>query len=106
MSMYKFPSTILILGCGLMLLSGKNVVTQPASTTVITVTVGTDVATGTYELETLTQYASLREHITMMTTMTGTATTSGDSGLETIAAVVLAGGVAWFLAGKLHSASQ
>ena len=65
-------------------------------------TVGTDTATGTYELETLTRYASLREHITLMTTTSGsaTATASGDTGLETVAAVVLAGGVAWFLAGK------
>lgn len=62
-------------------------------------TVGSDVATGTYELQTLTQYANLREQITMLTVISQTATTSADSGLETVAAVVLAGGVAWFLAG-------
>jgi len=65
-------------------------------------TVGTDVATGTYELETLTQYSKLREHITVMTTTTdvsATTTASGDSAVKTVAAVVIAGGVAWFLAG-------
>lgn len=44
---------------------------SPVTTTVVIATVGTDVATGTYELETLTQYSKLREHITVMTTTTG-----------------------------------
>lgn len=47
----------------------------------------------------MTDYASLRQHITVTTTVTASNTATGDSGLETVAAVVLAGGVAWFLAG-------
>ena len=55
-------------------------------------------ATGTFELETFTQYAGLRQSITATTTVS--TTTEGGIGLETAAAIVLAGGVAWFLAGK------
>jgi len=79
---------------------GTPTLISPEITTVVQATVGSETATGTYELETLTQFAGLREHITMMTSET--ATTSSDSSVETFAAVVLAGGVAWFLAGKFN----
>jgi len=61
--------------------------------------VGSNTATIIHELEILTQYASLMDHITMMTIMRATATTSDNTEVETDAAVVLAGVVAWFLAG-------
>lgn len=44
----------------------------------------------------MTDYAGLRQSITITTTVTPTS--SGDAGIKTVAAVVLAGGVAWFLA--------
>lgn len=49
----------------------------------------------------MTEYGSLRQSITISTTVT--ATTTGGNSLETVAVVVLAGGVAWFLAGGYHS---
>jgi len=76
------------------------------TTTLVTTTVSRQIATGTYELDTVTKYASLRQRITLTTTAAATATTSHDSGIETIAVVVLAGGVAWFLAGRGHNASH
>jgi hypothetical protein len=54
------------------------------------------VITGTYALATLTQYAGLRESITASITVSPTQ--SGESA-ATVAAVVFAGGVAWYLAG-------
>ena len=78
-------------------LGTKEEVKDKAIMTTISTVVGADTATGTYELKTLTEYAKLRQHITITTTET--ATSSGANGLETVAAVVLAGGVAWFLAG-------
>ena len=62
-------------------------------TSIITATAAGGTATGTFELDTFTEYSKLRQKITVSTTATG--------GSETVAAVVLAGGVAWFLAGKL-----
>jgi len=71
------------------------------TTSVITATVNRESATGTYELETLTEYKSLRQHITVTTTTMATATQTGDLDLQTVALVILAGGVAWVLAGRL-----
>lgn len=101
----KLPSPILhlyqTLNVKLLILElGTPTVITPETTTVVQATVGSDTATGTYELETLTQFAGLREHITIMTSETATAS---DSSVETFAAVVLAGGVAWFLAGKFNT---
>ena len=55
-------------------------------------------------MDTMTQYADLRQSITVTTTISATQT--GDSGIETVAAVVLAGGVAWFLAGKCRESHR
>ena len=67
----------------------------------VTVTTIGETATGTFELDTLTQFSGLRQSITTTTTVAATTTTDGGTGLETAAVVVLAGGVAWFLAGRL-----
>lgn len=76
-----------------------------ATTTVIKATVGTAIATGTFELETLTKYSKLREHVTITTTRSATSTTSGSVGVETVLAVVLPLGAAWFLTGTRRSIS-
>ncbi len=80
--------------------TGSNTGKNGLITAVITTTASGQTATGTYELDTINQYASLRQHITITTTITPSATASGDSGLQTVAVVVLAGGVAWLLAGR------
>lgn len=51
---------------------------------------------GTFELQTLTMYTSLKEEATITVTQT-TTDANGKTGVETAAAVVAAGGVAWFL---------
>jgi hypothetical protein len=61
-------------------------------TPLVTTTVSGQIATATYQLDTLTEYASLRQHITLTTTAAAAATSNHDSGIETIAVVVLAGG--------------
>ncbi|KAL9079184.1 MAG: hypothetical protein Q9157_001935 [Trypethelium eluteriae] len=66
------------------------------ATSLVTATASQQTATGTFELDTMTEYGSLRQSITISTT--ATVTTTGDTGLETVAVVVLAGGVSWFLA--------
>lgn len=66
----------------------------------ITVTASGQTAVATFELDTLAAYTGLRQSITTSTVATGT--TTGGTGLETAAVIVLAGGVAWFLAGKLN----
>lgn len=62
-------------------------------------TVGGDSATGTFELETMSDYTSLRQSITI--SGTEIATSSSDSSVETVALIVFAGGVAWILAGDI-----
>ena len=77
------------------------------SLTTVTATKDGKTVTGIYVLETISSLASLRQGIT--TSMSATTTASdGTTGLETAAAVVLAGGASWFLAGMasfriLHS---
>lgn len=56
--------------------------------------------TGTYALQTISSYSRLRQKITTTITAT-TAGTQGLTGVETGVAVILAGGVTWFLAGEL-----
>lgn len=56
-------------------------------------------ATAIWEPMTLSKYTNLRASITATLTETATAT-DGSSGGETVAAVVFAGGVAWYLACK------
>ena len=75
-------------------------------TSLVTTTVSGQITTATYELDTLTEYASLRQHITLTTTAAATATSSHDSGIKAIAVIVLARGVAWFLEGRGHNVSQ
>lgn len=68
---------------------------------VVTTVVEVETDTATFELETLTEYKNLRQSITITTTTAiATSTAPGKSGIETAIAVVLAGGVVWFLAGK------
>lgn len=64
---------------------------------VVTATQSGQTVTGTYVLETILSYSELRQSIT--TTVTVTATSNGVAEVKTAAAVVLAGGVSWFLAG-------
>jgi len=54
-------------------------------------------ATGTFALETVSSYTSLRQSITTSVSLTTTA--SGGTGIETAVAVIFAGGVSWILAG-------
>ena len=82
----------------LMMVSGSNTGPNGKTTTTIVTTVGSETATGIYELDTITQYASLRDRITITSSVT--ATTNGTSGVADLVMVVLAGGVAWFLAGE------
>ncbi|KAL9618855.1 MAG: hypothetical protein Q9160_006445 [Pyrenula sp. 1 TL-2023] len=56
---------------------------------------GSDVV-GTYELQTLTHYTSLREEATITATKT-TTDSDGKTSIETVLAVVAEAGVAWFL---------
>jgi hypothetical protein len=56
-------------------------------------------ATAIWEPLTLTKYQSLRASTTVTLTETATAT-NGSSEVETVVAVVFAGGVAWWLAGE------
>lgn len=60
-------------------------------TTVVTGTTSGKTIVGTYELQTLTKYTSLKQEATITTT------SSGSNGVETAVAVIAAGGVAWFL---------
>lgn len=76
------------------------------TTSLVKTIVSGQITTATYELDTSTEYASLRQHIALTTTAAATATSSHDSGIETIAVVVLAGGVAWSLAGRGHNVSH
>jgi hypothetical protein len=59
--------------------------------------VGDQTGTVVWEPMTLTEYKGLRASTTITLTETATATGAG-SDLETVAAVVFAGGVAWYLA--------
>ncbi|RYP21066.1 hypothetical protein DL765_002473 [Monosporascus sp. GIB2] len=63
----------------------------------VTSTAVVDGQTGTviYEPLTLTEYAKLRASTTVTVTGSPTATSSGDSSLETMLAVVFAGGLTW-----------
>lgn len=70
---------------------------RPIMTTVVATQSGKTV-TGSYALQTLSSYANLRQAVTTTVTRT-TTNTDGSSGVETAAAVILAGGVSWFLAG-------
>lgn len=70
--------------------------TPPLTTVTATPSNGPTVV-GTYALESISSYASLKQSIT--TTVTVTTTSNGQTGVETAAAIVMAGGVAWFLAG-------
>ena len=85
---------------------GTNQGASGLTTSLVTTTVSRQIATATYEHDTLTEYTILGQHITLTTTAAATATSSHDPGIETIAVVVLAGGVAWFLAGRGHNVSQ
>jgi hypothetical protein len=67
-------------------------------TSIVTASLSNITVTGTYALETIPPYSSLRQSIT--TTVTTNITYSGVAGAETAVAVVLAGGVSWYLAGK------
>jgi hypothetical protein len=70
---------------------------EPVYTTVI-VTQADKTATGIFALETLSAYTNLRQNITTTILSTSTAT-DGSVGVETAIAVIMAGGVAWLLAG-------
>ena len=59
--------------------------------------------TAVWEPLTLTEYSRLQASTTV--TLTESATSSGDSSIETVAAVVFAGGVAWWLAGEFKTAA-
>jgi hypothetical protein len=50
-----------------------------------------------WEPMTLDAYSGLRASTTVMITETATAS-GADSGLETVAAIVFAGGIAWYMA--------
>jgi hypothetical protein len=58
--------------------------------------------TAVWEPLTLTEYSGLQASTTV--TLTESATSSGDSSIETAIAVVYAGGIAWWLAGELNTA--
>lgn len=63
----------------------------------MTSVVNGETGTVVWEPMTLSEYKGLRASTTV--TLTESATASGaESGLETVAAVVFAGGVAWYLA--------
>lgn len=83
---------------------GTDVGPNGVTTSLVTKTVGWATAVATFELETLSEYKNLRQSITVTSTFSATATTtsSAGSGIETAAVVVLAGGVAWFLAGNFY----
>ncbi|KAF8849829.1 hypothetical protein BDZ45DRAFT_220321 [Acephala macrosclerotiorum] len=66
----------------------------------VTATQSTQTVVATYALETISSYTELRQSIT--TTLTASNTATGE--VETAAAVVLAGGVSWFLAGFVGDA--
>jgi hypothetical protein len=61
-------------------------------------------ATAVWEPMTLTEYKNLRASTTV--TLSETTTVGGVSEAETVVAVVFAGGVAWWLAGKCFSQTQ
>jgi hypothetical protein len=65
----------------------------------MTTVVNGETGTGVWEPMTLTEYRNLRASTTVTLTETATAT-DADSEVETVAAVVFAGGVAWYLACK------
>lgn len=71
--------------------------TNGISTSIVTVATSGHTATGTFELDSLTAYKGLRQSITTTAVATNT---NGQASQATEAVVVLAGGVAWFLAGK------
>ncbi|KAL9619263.1 MAG: hypothetical protein Q9160_006115 [Pyrenula sp. 1 TL-2023] len=79
----------------------KNAQAGPQSSSVVTASQSGKIVTGTYALETITSLSSLRQSIT--TTITASPKTSGGPA-ETAAAVILAGGVAWMLAGEVGDA--
>jgi hypothetical protein len=72
----------------------------------VTITTVVDGQTGTavWEPLTLTDYTQLRASTTV--TITESATNTGDSQVETVVAVVFAGGVAWWMACKLSVTSS
>lgn len=72
---------------------------SPKLTTVTATPPGqTQVVIGTYALQSISSYSKLRQNITT-TLSTSVTATDGTVGIETAAAVVLAGGVSWFLIG-------
>jgi hypothetical protein len=66
-----------------------------------TTTFNNETATAIWELMTLTEYKSLRASTTV--TMSESATATGASEVETVVAVIFAGGIAWWLSGKCFS---
>lgn len=62
----------------------------------MTTVIGGKTGTAVWEPMTLDEYKGLRASTTI--TLTESATQSGKNELETVAAVVFAGGVAWYLA--------
>jgi len=66
----------------------------------ITATQSGKTVTGIFALQTLTSYSSLRQAVTT-TVIKTTTNPDGSTAVKTAAAVVFAGGVAWFLAGML-----
>jgi hypothetical protein len=76
----------------------------PDNSPKVTSTTVVDGQTGTavWEPLTLTEYSGLQASTTV--TLTESATSSGDSSIETAIAVVYAGGIAWWLAGELNTA--
>lgn len=75
----------------------KDSTATPVLTT-ITASQSGKTVTGSYALQTISSYTDLRQAITTTVT-TNTTGTDGSIGVETGAAVVFAGGVAWFLSG-------
>jgi hypothetical protein len=69
-----------------------------------TVVINGTTATAIWEPITLTEYKSLRASTTV--TLSETATVSTDSEVETVVAVIFAGGIAWWLAGECFSKLQ
>ncbi|OCL01419.1 hypothetical protein AOQ84DRAFT_370141, partial [Glonium stellatum] len=57
-----------------------------------------EIATGTYGLDILTEYASLREHTPLVKTVAATAICSSHADVDNAGFVVIARGVTWFLA--------
>ncbi|KAL9109869.1 MAG: hypothetical protein Q9227_005572 [Pyrenula ochraceoflavens] len=76
--------------------------TTSAALTTVTASQSDTTVTGTYALETIASYSKLRQSLT--TTITAQPQPSDPTGAKTAVAIVLAGGVCWFLAGYLGDA--